>query len=114
MMRIGDRLFLHAWQIVRAATQPGPEATNWRSGEVTWHRTRLSQSCADFSVVQDAYALEHRGPGVRWGLLVVLETWWDPGHRVIRSQVWATHLSGSKTALQEWIRTAAERAERRG
>ena len=39
---------------------------------------------------------------------------WDPGHRVIRSQVWATHLSGSKTALQEWIRTAAERAERRG
>ena len=111
MMRIGDRLFLHAWQTLRAASQPGPEASSWRVGTVTWRRTRLSQSCADFSVVQDAYALEHPGPGARWGLLVVMETWWDPGHRIIRSQVWATHLSGSKMALQDWIRTEAKRAE---
>ena len=114
MMRIGDRLFLHAWQTLRAASQPGPEASSWRVGAVTWRRTRLSQSCADFSVVQDAYTLEHPGPGARWGLLVVMETWWDPGHRVIRSQVWATQLSGSKTALQDWIRTEAKRAERVG
>jgi hypothetical protein len=113
MMRIGDRRFLHAWQTLRAASQPGPEASSWRVGAVTWRRTRLSQSCADFSVVQDAYALEHPGPGVHWGLLVVMETWWDSKHRVIRSQVWATHLSGSKTALQDWIRSEAERAERK-
>ena len=109
MIRIGDRRFLHAWRTLRAATQPGPEAASWRSGDVTWRRTRLSQSCADFSMVQDAYALDHTGPGARWGLLVVMETWWDMRHRVIRSQVWAAHISGSKMALQEWIRTEAER-----
>jgi hypothetical protein len=112
MIRIGDRLFLHAWQALRAATQPGPEATSWQTGAVTWHRTRLSHACAEFSAVHDAYSLVHSGPGARWHLLVVMETWWDAGHRIVRSQVWATHMSGSKTALQDWIRSEAARLER--
>ncbi|WP_287786410.1 hypothetical protein [Acidiphilium sp.] len=43
-MRIGDHLFLHAWQTLRAASQPGPEASRWRVGAVTWRRTRLGRA----------------------------------------------------------------------
>lgn len=114
MIRIGDRLFLQAWHTLRAATQPGPEATSWQAGGVRWHRTRLSHACAEFSTMHDAYSLVHAGPGARWHLLVVMETWWDSGHRIVRSQVWATHMSGSKAALQDWIRSEAARLERNG
>jgi hypothetical protein len=30
MSRIGDRRFLHNWQMIKAATQPDPQATSWR------------------------------------------------------------------------------------
>jgi hypothetical protein len=111
MTRIGDRRFLHAWQTLRAASQPGLEATSWRMAEVTWRRNRLSHSCADFSVVQDAYHLDYPGPPARWGLLVVMETWWDSRRRVIRSQVWAAHMTGPKPAIQDWVRKQAERVD---
>jgi hypothetical protein len=111
MTRIGDRRFLHAWQTLRTASQPGPEATSWRLADVTWRRNRLSHSCVDFTVVQEVYHLDHSGTGARWSLLVVIETWWDPARRVIRSQVWAAHMSGSKLAIQEWVRKQADRVD---
>lgn len=103
MKRIGDRGFLHAWQTIRAATQPGPEANFWHVGDVTWHRHRLSHSCPDFAVVDDVHRLDHEGRGGRWSLLVTMETWWDSARHVIRSQVWAVHLGGSKPLIQSWV-----------
>jgi len=113
MKRIGDKGFLHAWQTIRAATQPGPEANFWHVGEVTWHRHRLSHSCPDFAVVDEVYRLDHTGKAGRWSVLVTMETWWDNTRHVIRAQVWAAHLGGSKQLIQSWMAHEAEALMRR-
>lgn len=111
MNRIGDRRFLEDWQSLRAASQPAPEATMWRIGQVTWQRHRTSLLNPGFSMVQEVYQLEHSGTGAHWCVLVVSETWWGPGKRVLRSQLWASHVSGSKLAAQQWLRDEMKRKE---
>ena len=113
MKRIGDRSFLLGWQTIRAATQPGPEASAWRVGDVAWHRHRLSHSCPDFAVVADTHRLDQSARNGSWSLLVVVETWWDSSRHVIRSQVWATPLSGSGQHIQNWVKQQAEIADRK-
>ncbi len=108
MKRIGDRSFLYAWQAIRAATQPGPEASLWQVGEVAWRRHRVSHSCPDFAVVNDVHRLDHSGKNRGWSLLVVSETWWNNNHEVIRSQIWAAHLAGPRQLIQSWMMQQAE------
>ena len=75
--RIGDRRFLFAWQAIRAATQPAPEATTWRVAGVRWSRHRLSQAGPEHSFSVEVHRLDHEDPHHRWGVMVVTEHWWD-------------------------------------
>jgi len=61
MRRIGDRQFLLAWQMTRAAAQPGPEATAWPIGEAFCRRYRHSLTTPDHSVVLDVCHIEQSG-----------------------------------------------------
>jgi hypothetical protein len=108
MMRIGDRRFLFAWQAIRAATQPGAEACAWQVGDVDWRRSRSSMATADYVVNLDVHRLERRSRGGAWSVLVVSEAWWDGCHNLLRSQLWATHLSGDRNLIAAWMNDQAE------
>ncbi len=102
MSRIGGRRFLFAWQMLKAASQPGPEATTWRVGDVEWRRSRQSVTTPDYAVTLDIHRLNRRGVG-SWSVLVVTESWWDDRQTLIRSQLWATHLSGDRDTITGWL-----------
>ena len=48
----------------------------------------------------------------RWHLMVAGETWWDSHQRVLRSQLWASHVSGSKDQALAWTKREGESRER--
>ena len=103
MSRIGDRRFLYAWQMLKAATQPGPQATVWRVGDVEWRRNRTSITTPDYVVSLDVHRLDCRRGAHSWAVMVVAESWWDERQTLIRSQLWATHLSGDREAITRWM-----------
>jgi hypothetical protein len=107
MTRIGDRNFLFAWQTIRAATQPGPEATRWRVGDVHWCRHRYSHAAPDHSLTIEVHRLDCAGRGEAWSVMVVAEHWWDERHKPLRNHLWATPLSGSHPRIAEWIEAQA-------
>lgn len=103
MTRIGGRAFIHAWQTIRDATQPSPEATEWEVAGVRWRRHRLSHSAPAYAASMDVHRLDH-GKGPRaWSILVVVEHWWDERRRLLRDQIWAVHVSGPRLQIEEWI-----------
>ncbi|HVV92533.1 MAG TPA: hypothetical protein VHD15_03835 [Hyphomicrobiales bacterium] len=104
MARIGDHAFLFAWQMIRAATQPDPEATRWSVGAVEWQRHRYSLAAPDHAAVVEVHRLDSRPAGERWSIMVVSEHWWDEKHQPLRKQLWTTHVSGSRARILEWIR----------
>lgn len=109
MSRIGDRDFLHAWQIIRAATQPGPEAMAWQVAGAQWRRHRSSLAAPDHALAIEVHRLDHTDFDEPWSLMVVAEHWWDERRNPLRNHVWATYLSGSRQHIVEWIeRQAAE------
>jgi hypothetical protein len=113
MNRIGDRRFLYCWQVLKAATQPDPEATTWRVGDVEWRRGRHSIRTPDYAVALDVCRLDRRrGGGERgggeWSVMIIGESWWDEHRRLLRYQLWATHLSGDRNAITAWIEQQAE------
>jgi hypothetical protein len=110
--RIGDRRFLFAWQAIRAATQPAPEATTWRVAGVRWSRHRLSQAGPEHSFSVEVHRLDHEDPHHRWGVMVVTEHWWDERHNPLRNHVWATHLLGSKERIMAWFEAQAQSIEK--
>jgi len=110
--RIGDRRFLFAWQAIRAATQPAPEATAWRVAGVRWSRHRCSYATPDHSFTAEVHRLDLEELRNRWSVMVVTEHWWDERHKPLRSHVWATHLSGSKDRIMEWFESQARLLER--
>jgi hypothetical protein len=103
MTRIGDRGFLFAWQTIRAATQPNSEATTWQFAGVRWWRHRYSQTAPDHAVSIEVHRLDYTGRGDTWSLMVVQEHWWDGQHKPLRNSLWATHISGSRERIVEWI-----------
>ncbi len=103
MSRIGDRRFLHGWQMIKAATLPDPQATVWRAGDVEWRRSRHSITTPDYVTVLDIHRLDLRRGGSSWSVMVVVESWWDDKRTLIRSQIWTTHLSGDRNAISRWI-----------
>jgi hypothetical protein len=108
MQRIGDRQFLHAWRRIRAETQPDPEAMTWRIGEVLCRRHRHSLMGPDHRVILDICHLQMAGKGAIWEVIVATEHWWDSRRAVIRDQLWASHLTGSRERALAWfIDTAA-------
>lgn len=107
MQRIGDRDFLFAWQIIRAASQPTPEATMWHIGDVTCRRDRHSITTPDHHIVLDICHIEQATPKCRWHVIVTGETWWDSHQRVLRSQLWAAYVSGSKEQALAWLKREA-------
>jgi hypothetical protein len=113
MRRIGDRQFLHAWQRIRAETQPDPEAMTWRIGEVACRRYRHSLMGPDHRVTLDICHLEVAGAGARWHVMVTAEHWWDNRRAIIRSQLWASHLSGSREHALTWFVDTAATMDRR-
>ncbi|MGA3399935.1 MAG: hypothetical protein ABSC95_12010 [Acetobacteraceae bacterium] len=114
MHRIGDRQFLHAWQRIRAGTQPDPEAMTWRIGDVMCRRHRHSLMGPDHRIVLDICHLEPTGNGANWQVMVTAEHWWDRSRTVIRSQLWASHLSGSRERALAWFFDTAATLDRRG
>lgn len=109
MKRVGDHRFLQTWQVLRAASQPAADATEWRIGAVEWQRHRTSLLSGHYSVVLEVHRLEHTGGGDRWSFLVVSEVWWGADHQVLRSQLWASHISGAKLAVHQWLQDQVER-----
>ena len=103
MTRIGDRAFMHAWQIIRAATQPSPEATEWEVAGVRWRRYRLSHAAPAYAATMDVHRLDHGKGREAWSVLVVIEHWWDERHRLLRDQSWAVHVCGPRPQIAEWI-----------
>lgn len=101
MSRIGDRKFLHGWQMIKTATQPDHLATNWRVGEVEWRRCRHSITTPDHATALDIHRLDHSAR--TWSVMVVSKSWWNERRLLIRSQLWATHLSGDRGAITSWI-----------
>jgi hypothetical protein len=112
MNRIGDRRFLFAWQTIRAATQPDPEATNWRVAEVRWCRHRYSHAAPDHAVTVEVHRLDHENAQDRWSVMVVTEHWWDERHNPLRNHLWATHLSGSRESIANWFDDQARTFDR--
>ena len=109
MARIGDRAFLFAWQRIRAATQPGPDAGFWQVSGIDWHRYRYSHTTPDHSVLIDVHSLQCSAP--RWEIMVVAEHWWDARRSPIRNQLWSTLVSGSRDAAAAWIVAQAKSLE---
>lgn len=109
MVRIGDRAFLSAWQRIRAATQPGPEAGFWQVSGIDWHRYRYSHTTPDHSVLLDVHSLQSTGP--RWKIMVVAEHWWDGRRNPVRNQLWSTLVSGSRNEAAAWIMAQAKSLE---
>ena len=107
MTRIGDRGFLFAWQTIRAATQPNSDATTWQVAGVRWSRHRYSQTAPGHAVSIEVHRLDYAGRGDAWGLMVVAEHWWDGQHKPLRNNLWATHVSGSRQRIAEWIDSQA-------
>ncbi|PPQ33608.1 hypothetical protein [Rhodopila globiformis] len=113
MIRIGDRAFLFAWQAIRAATQPGPEATSWEVAGVRWRRHRYSNAAPDHAVTIEVHRLDCTDAPEAWSIMVVAEHWWDQDHKPLRNNLWATHLSGSKMQVAAWIDRQAKAADQR-
>lgn len=109
MVRIGDRAFLFAWQRIRAATQPGPEAGFWQVSGIDWRRYRYSHTTPDHSLVVEVHSLQSAAP--RWKIMVVTEHWWDDRRNPIRNQLWSTLVSGSRLQAADWIMTQARSIE---
>ena len=107
MKRIGDRDFLYAWQVIRAAHEPNPETMGWTLDGAVCRRARFSHASADFSAIHDVHHVARAARG-SWSFMVVNETWWDSGHRVIRAQLWATPVHGATGAIQDWVARQAE------
>jgi hypothetical protein len=112
MNRIGDRGFLFAWQAIRAATQPSPDATTWRVAGVRWCRHRYSHTAPDHTVMVEVHRLDCIDGKDVWGVMVVIENWWDERHTLLRNQHWATHVSGSRPRIAEWIDRQARAVDR--
>jgi hypothetical protein len=60
--RIGDRSFLYAWQLIRAATQPNSEAMRWRIGDVHCHRYRRNSASRWMSAICNGRTPSEAGP----------------------------------------------------
>jgi hypothetical protein len=104
MTRIGDRSFIFAWQTIRAATQPDPEATQWQVAGVRWRRSRYSFMGPDHATAIEVHRLDCADGRDAWSLMVVAEHWWDERRKPLRSNhIWATHLSGSRLQVADWI-----------
>lgn len=112
MKRIGDRSFMFAWQAIRAATQPNPEATAWQVGDVRWQRHRHSHAAPDHAMTIEVYRLDSVGGPDQWSVMVVSEHWWDERHVPLRNHLWATHLAGSRARVEEWIMRESRRFDR--
>lgn len=112
MTRIGDHNFLFAWQAIRAATQPSPEATTWRVAGVRWCRHRYSHTAPDHAVTVEAYRLDCIEGKDMWGIMVAIENWWDERHKLLRNHLWATHVCGSRLCIAEWIDRQARALDR--
>ncbi len=112
MKRIGDRSFMFAWQSIKAATQPSPEATSWQVDDVRWRRHRYSHTAPDHTVTIEVYRLDRHQGRAPWSLMIVYEHWWDEHHKPLRSNLWATHLAGSRSGVEEWITGRAKTLER--
>jgi hypothetical protein len=107
MQRIGDRNFLFAWQTIRAASQPGPEATIWHIGDATCRRDRHSITTPDHHIVLEICHIEQATTKGPWHFMVTSETWWDSHQRVLRSQLWAAYVGGSKEQAVAWLKREA-------
>ncbi len=110
--RIGDRRFLFAWQAIRTASQPGPEATTWRVAGVRWSRHRCTHANPDHTFTVEVHRLNQEEAHNRWSVMVVTEHWWDDRHNPLRTHVWATYLFGSKERIAEWFATQARSIEK--
>ena len=108
MKRIGDRSFMFAWQTIRAATQPGPEATSWQVAGVRWRRHRYSHAAPDHTVTIEVHRLDCSEGRESWSIMIVSEHWWDEHHKPLRNNLWAMHLSGSRFRVEEWMTVQAK------
>lgn len=113
MRRIGDRQFLYAWQVIRAASQPGHEAMAWTIDDVWCRRYRHSMGCPDHNVTLDVYHVGHSEGRQGWRILICSENWWDDRMNAFRTHLWATHLAGPRERIMNWFKEASAKREKR-
>jgi hypothetical protein len=106
MANLNRSSFLDCWQIIRAATAPGPDCARWQAGGVDWRRQRHAFSGDGCSFAIEIHRLAFVRPGAAsWSLMVVIEHWWGADKEALKSTSWARCLSGSSAAIFAWART---------
>lgn len=104
MRGVNDRNFFHFWQILYRATCPSPNRTHWQVGDVDWRKERHSFSATDYAVTLEIHHLRHGGgSAAAWGLMVVIERWWDGDGESLKDNTWARVASGSPRAIIGWL-----------
>ncbi len=56
----------------------------------------------------EVHRLDHGEGKNTWSVMVVAEHWWDEQHKLLRNNLWATHLSGSRLSVSEWFDRQAD------
>lgn len=102
MRGVNERTFLNHWEMLLAASCPGPTALHWRVAEVEWHKQRHGYAGADYTIRLEVHRLRHGGDA-GWELLVVKEYWWS-GETILKSGAWARTVQGSPKAIIAWVR----------
>jgi len=51
----------------------------------------------------EVHRLDHSDGKDAWSVMVVVEHWWDERHKLLRNNLWATQLSGSRLRVAEWF-----------
>lgn len=107
MRRIGDNAFFREFDRMLGPSLRDTAANAWTIQGVRWCRRRHSFACPAYSSVTEVITGESLSSSA-WSVLVVREHWWKGGGReVLRSNQWASLLSGRREQLLDWLETAA-------
>lgn len=106
--------FLDLWRAVYLKTNPGPERSRWRIGEVEWTRQTHSFRGRDYSLWLEIHRLRRdAGTNRGWSVLVVAERWWEEGRTdAFRTVEWRRVLSGKDSDVVSWLTKEWGKTER--
>lgn len=107
MRRIGDTAFFRDLDRVLGPSLRDTATNGWTVQGVRWTRQRHSYACPAYTFVNEVITGESTVPAA-WAVLIVKEYWWKGGGReILRSNQWASLLSGKREHLTDWLKEAA-------
>lgn len=114
MKSLSDAVFFRVFDHLVDAANPGNKRKSWAFAGAEWRRDRYSISCADYSLVVEAFTVCHAGRGA-WKLMIVKEHWWSEDQdSVIRNNRWARPLHGRRSDILAWFRKQEQEIIERG